>query len=83
MLLYVNTHKHGIFMTLLTLSQKSFETLVQTKTNTKLSDGGLIHGESSSLYLGMLEPCTKYYTNISNDVVATYYHNLNGGVISI
>lgn len=68
-------------MTLLTLSQKSFETLLQTKTNTKLSDGSLIHGESSSLYEGMLEPCTNYYTNINNKVVATYYHNLKGGVM--
>lgn len=75
--------KYGINMTLLTLSQKSFETLLQTKTNTKLSDGSLIHGESRSLYENMFEPCTNYYVYSDTKVVATYYHNLKGGVILV
>lgn len=68
-------------MTLITISQKSFETLIGTKKNVKFTDGSLISGESSELYEGMLEPCTKYYTNESNTVIAVYYRNLKGGII--
>lgn len=68
-------------MTLLTLSQKSFEIVVSTKKNVSFADGTLISGESSDLYDNMLEPCTKYYTNSDNTVVAIYYHNLKGGIL--
>ncbi len=68
-------------MTLLTLSQRSFETVIGTKKSVSFTEGTLIKGESSDMYEGMLEPCTKYYTDKSTVVIAVYYHNLKGGII--
>lgn len=67
-------------MTLLTLSQKSFEIVVSTRMHVSFTDGTMIRGESSEIYENMLEPCTKYYTK-DNAVIAVYYHNLKGGII--
>lgn len=68
-------------MTLLTLSQKSFETVVQTKKQSSIKDGGIYSSETSALYENMLEPCTEYYMKGGSKPIARYFHNLKGGII--